>query len=383
MLDQFIRAHREEIIARTRAKVVARSKCRPADAALDKGIPIFLDDLSETLCGSSSLAMSANAARHGRNLLQMGFSVSQLVHGYGDVCQAVTELALARSTLIPMDDFRDLYRCLDEAIASAVAEYQDQREAQLSRQGVERLGVLAHELRNALSGALIAFGTLRRGIGPDNRTGAILNRSLSRLRDLIDRSLSEVRLEAGVVHYQRLVVADLIRDVLVSAAPEAGTRGVSIEVIPLDPQLEVEADRHLLIGALENLLHNAFKFTLRGGRVLLNVQQVDGQILIRVEDECGGLPPGKTAQLFDAFEQRGADRTGLGLGLWISRASLQAMGGKLSVLDLPGKGCVFTAALARLPSAAAKAGSEPRRPGAGAAREPTVKLVSKVRQPRA
>ncbi|MEO8183895.1 MAG: HAMP domain-containing sensor histidine kinase [Deltaproteobacteria bacterium] len=352
MLDQLIMAHRREIIARTRAKSVARSTCGPTDVALDKGIPIFLDDLRETLRGGSSPAptLGANAATRGRELLQLGFSVSQLIHGYGDVCQAVNEVALEREIPIPMADFHALYQCLDEAIASSVSEYQRQREAQISRQGVERLGVLAHELRNALSGALLAFGSLRRGLGPDNRSGAILNRSLSRLRDLIDRSLSEVRSESGVVHYQRLIIADLIRDVLISAATDASARGVSIEVV-LETQLEVEADRHLLIGAVENLLHNAFKFTLRGGRVLLKVHEVDGQILIGVEDQCGGLPPGKTDQLFGAFEQHGSDRTGLGLGLWISRASLQAMGGKLSVLDLPGKGCVFTAALPRLPGA--------------------------------
>jgi signal transduction histidine kinase len=360
MLDQLIRDKRAEIIARTRAKVVARSNCRPADVRLGQGIPVFLDDLSETLSGTSSQAptMSANAARHGRDLMQMGFSVSQLIHGYGDVCQAVTELALDCETPISMADFRALNCCLDEAIASAVTEYQLQREARLSRQGAERLGVLAHELRNALSGALLAFGTLRRGIGPDNKTGAILNRSLSRLRDLIDRSVSEVRLEAGVVHYQRLIIADLIRDVLLSAATGAAARGVSLEVVPMEAQLEVEADRHLLIGAVENLLQNAFKFTCRGGRVSLKVHQTEGQLLIGVEDECGGLPPGKTDQLFDAFEQHGADRSGLGLGLWISRASLQAMGGKLCVLDLPGKGCIFTAALPRLPRGVAIAASE-------------------------
>jgi signal transduction histidine kinase len=64
--------------------------------------------------------------------------------------------------------------------------------------------------------------------------------------------------------------------------------------------------------------------------------------LIEVEDECGGLPPGDSEELFKVFEQRGGDRSGLGLGLAISRRGVEANGGKLYVRDLPGRGCVFT-----------------------------------------
>jgi signal transduction histidine kinase len=60
-----------------------------------------------------------------------------------------------------------------------------------------------------------------------------------------------------------------------------------------------------------------------------------------VEDECGGLPPGTAETLFRPFEQRGTNRAGLGLGLSISRQAVEADGGKISVRDIPGKGCVF------------------------------------------
>jgi signal transduction histidine kinase len=68
-----------------------------------------------------------------------------------------------------------------------------------------------------------------------------------------------------------------------------------------------------------------------------------------VEDACGGLPPGKIEELFRPFEQRGADRTGLGLGLSISQQGVEANGGVLRAHDLPGIGCVFTIDLPRLP----------------------------------
>ena len=66
-----------------------------------------------------------------------------------------------------------------------------------------------------------------------------------------------------------------------------------------------------------------------------------------MEDECGGLPPGKAEDLFRPFEQRGADKTGLGLGLSISMKGVRANGGEIRVRNLPGKGCTFTVDLPR------------------------------------
>ncbi len=63
-------------------------------------------------------------------------------------------------------------------------------------------------------------------------------------------------------------------------------------------------------------------------------------MLFEIEDECGGLPPGKVAELFIPFEQRGDDRTGVGLGLAIALKAAKANGGEIHVHDLPGKGCI-------------------------------------------
>ena len=70
-----------------------------------------------------------------------------------------------------------------------------------------------------------------------------------------------------------------------------------------------------------------------------------GRALIEVEDECGGLAPGGSAALFLPFEQRSADRSGLGLGLAIARESVEANGGEIQTRNLPGQGCIFTIAL--------------------------------------
>ena len=67
----------------------------------------------------SADAIGSSAAKHGSDLLAMGFTVSQVVHDYGDVCQAITELAIEKRAKISAEDFHTLNRCLDTAIAES------------------------------------------------------------------------------------------------------------------------------------------------------------------------------------------------------------------------------------------------------------------------
>jgi signal transduction histidine kinase len=115
----------------------------------------------------------------------------------------------------------------------------------------------------------------------------------------------------------------------------------------IDPGLEVEGERQVLMGALMNLLQNAFKFTHPHSEVSLNAYALADRILIDVQDHCGGLPPGFAEDMFQPFTQAAEDRTGLGLGLSIARRSVEANDGILSVRNLPGTGCVFTIDLPR------------------------------------
>jgi hypothetical protein len=118
-------------------------------------------------------------------------------------------------------------------------------------------------------------------------------------------------------------------------------------VSPIEADLAVEGDRQILAAAVANVLQNAIKFTRPRGRVSLNAHAVDGRVLIDVEDECGGLPEGRAEEIFRPFSQLGEEATGLGLGLPISRRSVEANGGTLHVRNLPGAGCVFTIDLPR------------------------------------
>ena len=205
MLHEFISANRDEIITRCRAKVVTRSMPPPTAAEIDHGVPVFLDQLVDALRrgGGSSPEIGRSAVLHGHDLLLQGFTVSQVVHDYGDVCQAVTELAVQMNATISTEDFRTLNSCLDDAIAGAVTQYGRERnqftaEGESAR-GSQRLGFLAHELRNLINTAILAFDVLKTGnVGVSGSTGAVLHRSLMGLHTLIGRSLAEVRLTQGV-----------------------------------------------------------------------------------------------------------------------------------------------------------------------------------------
>ena len=352
MLHEFLTLHREEIIALTREKVAVRTAPRPTEAELEHGIPLFLEQLAETLRreGDSpgrptSAEMARSAARHGGELRQAGFTVGQVVHDYGDVCQAVTELAIQLEIPIAADEFKTLNRCLDEAIAQAVTEYARQREVSLANRETERLGFFAHELRNLLSNAMLSFEVLKGGtVGIAGSTGAVLGRNLIALRDLIDRSLAEVRLEVGLQRRVSVPLTDLMEEVAVGAAIEANSRGLELTVTGVEPGATVFVDRQLIAAALANLLQNAFKFSRPGGHVTLRTDTASapGRVLIEVEDECGGLLPGALDDLFQPFEQRNTDRTGLGLGLAIARESVETNGGSIRARSLRGKGCIFT-----------------------------------------
>ncbi len=350
MLD-FLSTHRDEIIARTRAKVALREAPQPTTIELDRGIPLFLEQLIATLeCPSPTddAEIGEVATQHGSNLLQNGFSVGQVVHDYGGVCQAITELAIDLNASITAADFHTLNRCLDDAIAEAVTEYSRQREQTLSDHTLERLGRFAHEMRNALHTATLAFGALKSGsVGSAGSTSTVLERSLQRMFSLVDRQLAEVRLSAGIARHEVVLVAALIEDVEIAASIEARDQGVQLKVAPVEEGVEVEADQQILAAALMNLLQNAFKFTRPHTHVSLDTHVSADRVRIEVSDECGGLPPGKIEDLFRPFEQRGSDRTGLGLGLGNSRLCVEESGGELRVRDVPGTGCVFTVDLPR------------------------------------
>ena len=355
MLHEFVIVNRESIIRRCRAKVASRSIPPPTEAEIDHGVPLFLEQLVDALrLGlSSSPEIGKSALLHGHDLLRQGFTVSQVVHDYGDICQAITELAVESKAPISTEEFGTLNRCLDDAIAGAVTEYGRERtqstlDGEVAR-GSKRLGFLAHELRNLTQTALTSFEVLKTGnVGVAGSTGAILQRSLKGLAALIGSALEEVRLTQTVGHREPFLVSGFIDDLAPAAAMMANARGIGLTVMPVEPGLTIEADREILAAVVGNLLQNAFKFTMPGTTVTLSVAANAERVFIEIQDQCGGIPSGDLPGLFEVFEQRGTDRTGLGIGLAFSRWAVEANQGCIYARNVPDAGCVFTVDLPRV-----------------------------------
>jgi hypothetical protein len=222
MLHEFLTENRDQLIGRCRSKVSRRDSPPVTPSELEYGVPLFLDQLVEALrCEQADAARgrgvvsgpwqktpvavesSRTAALHGEELFAKGYAIDQVVHGYGDVCQAVTELAKEMDAPITVDEFHTFNRLLDNAIADAVSSYGRHLDDSHATEGHpdlhQRMGALAEEQRQLVETALKALEALKVGnIGLRGATGAVLEESLIKLRDLVDKSLPEIRLASGM-----------------------------------------------------------------------------------------------------------------------------------------------------------------------------------------
>jgi signal transduction histidine kinase len=369
---KFLENNRDELIARCKAKVAKRPRRAATEQQLSNGVPLFLEQLRQTLeaeegghegeslrisgaSGGDAHALSemgTTAAAHGKQLLELGFSVDQVVHDYGDLCQAITDLAVERDAPFSVNEFRTLNRCLDNAIADAVSEFSNQRDAVKARrksaEANERQGSLVHELHTAVHTASLAFKALELGnLSASGATGSVLKRNLAVLVTLIEHAVEDLRAnEDAAAHGEPFSVAAFIAEAQRAAAQDAMARGCTLTVPGIAPLLGMSGDRQRLLTALGNVLHNAFKFTRPSTEVTLSAYSVADRVLIDVQDHCGGLRE-DVEKLFTPFAQRNDDETGLGKGLSAARQNVEADGGTIEVENVPGSGCIFTISLPR------------------------------------
>jgi hypothetical protein len=182
---------------------------------LEHGVPRFLEQLVDALRheevnpelwakekpASAESTRTANA--DGDELFEQGYTVGQVVHGYGDVCQVITQLAIEMNATVTLREFRTFNRLLDNAIADAVSSFILHRDTPAKGDGAydlhQHLGSVAEEQRKLLDAALVALDAVKYGnVGLMGATGSILEDSLKKLRVLIDKSLPEVRLATGM-----------------------------------------------------------------------------------------------------------------------------------------------------------------------------------------
>ncbi|MEP7069503.1 MAG: hypothetical protein ABI789_09695 [Usitatibacter sp.] len=217
-LYDFLKTHRTELISRCSAKAAKRNHTTAAAIASEHGIPQFVAQLIETFrveqtadararhkalgAGRPSLALvpsdiSGSAAKHGMELYRQGLSIDQVVHDYGDMCQALTELALEHDAPITVDEFHTFNRCLDDAIADAVTSFSKMAGTPAPiPQGTAR-GQPASDcekIRTVLEVAKQTFAAIQAGqVALNGSTAALHHNSLAELSVLVERAFGNGR----------------------------------------------------------------------------------------------------------------------------------------------------------------------------------------------
>jgi signal transduction histidine kinase len=344
-LHEFMAQHRDELLRQVVSDLIAE-----ADADIASNVAGVIDEIiralqhdagmpvDSPLPGKSEIAEDLGSRRQAR-----GYAISRIAKDIGAISNRVGELGHRHGLQFEARQYQVFNQCIDTATASALDEYSKQEREQREEGELERTAVVAHELRNTLAGARMAFTVLRRGeIGLYSKTGNVLDRSLRQLESLIGEMVFAVRLRAGSrLELRPIPLEELLGQVLDAAVPE---RDITLRS-DIAGRLMVNGDETLLVSAIVNLVQNAFKFTHARGTISVRARAEGAAVVVEVEDECGGLPPGKPEELFAPFVSKGVERRGLGLGLTITRQAVEAHGGEISVKDLPGKGCVFRVVL--------------------------------------
>jgi signal transduction histidine kinase len=355
-LHQFMAKHRDDLLRLCLDRMRKLSPGR-SDSELCEGFRNVLDEVIAAVerelesASGATAELTESAAQFGVDRQRRDFAIGNLAMHLGTISDSLGELGARQGKAFEARDYQAFNRCLDTTMAAAIDEFFKKTQSQEEIATTERIGFLAHELRNALHSAKMSFAMIRNGqFGIHSRTADVLDRSLARLDSLVAQILVSARLRSGVEPEREWVeVEPMLRDIADATTAE---RGIRIHVIA-DRELAVIGDQRLLVTALSNLVQNAVKFSHRHATVEVRARRDGPMVVIEVEDECGGLPEGKPDELFAPHVQRGNDRRGFGFGLPITREAVEAQRGEIFVRNLPGKGCVFVVRLLGTPHAEA------------------------------
>ncbi|HKP77166.1 MAG TPA: GAF domain-containing sensor histidine kinase, partial [Longimicrobiaceae bacterium] len=226
--------------------------------------------------------------------------------------------------------------------------YEQARAATRAREEV--LAVVSHDLRNPLNAVLLAAVILDEFTDPerwDERERLQLRtirHSAEQMTTLIHDLVEVVALEGGrrVLSLGRVDVAAALSSAAEMYAGLAEERGLSLAAEDGGAVPEVHADRGRLLQVLSNLVGNAVKFTPAGGEVRIGAEAAGDAVRFWVRDTGPGIDAEHLPRLFDRFWQgRHGDAQGLGLGLAIAKAIVDAHGGRIWAESTPGQGSTF------------------------------------------
>jgi signal transduction histidine kinase/FixJ family two-component response regulator len=203
------------------------------------------------------------------------------------------------------------------------------------------MAVVSHDLRSPLNSFRMGVELLR-GDHVSSREAVLMrmDRAVSHMNRLIDDLLDVSRIERGQLQVALgpVPVALLMEDVVVAQVPTAAAAGVELRVPP-PPDLRVVADRNRIAQLIANLLSNALRMSPKGGKVSIDAEVATDEVVFSVRDEGPGVPAEARPRVFERYYRRGGK--GLGLGLYIARAIVEAHGGRIWIDDAPERGALF------------------------------------------
>ena len=312
------------------------------DEDLENAIRLFIAHVRERLVDGDHEA-ARSAAEHGQQRHRIGFHLASMVREYGYLLEAVESVVVKRGLELNMGEFGALSRHVVAGVAEATSSFVEEERGLRDEQGRRHYGFIAHELRNPIQNMGLAVASLRGG-GDGERALKVLERAVEEVRGLVDKSLVAVQGKSRigrdpVAESSPFDFVELVREVVDNNAAHGIMRAIEV-VVEAPDVLPVELDRVMTRSVITNLLRNAIKFSCPNEKVILRVRTADARVHVEIEDRCGGLPEGAASKMFEPFAQMGADRTGFGLGLAITRQAVDAHNGRIQVHDVVG-GCVF------------------------------------------
>lgn len=210
------------------------------------------------------------------------------------------------------------------------------------------LAVVAHDLRNPLQTIGLGTELLRRELHAEGAIGAQLSRierCAERARRLVDNIVDGARIGANPfpVAMSEGSLSELVEDGLSPFKPIADARGIELVVPDARTTLgAIVCDRDRILQVLSNLVGNALQYTPRGGRISVDVKRTPEAIQFAIADTGCGMRPDELDRAFDRLWRGSGPGRGCGLGLWISRALVEAHGGTLSATSELRKGTTMT-----------------------------------------
>ena len=259
-----------------------------------------------------------------------------------ETIESGTSEALERDISFDGPTYRARAVLLDQGVGMALTDISEFQ--RLSRARQHMVANLSHELRTPLTSLRLLTDTLRSPTGQNRKIArdllAKIVGEVDTLEQIAGEMLDLAAIESGrqVVRLVPLLLKEVVAEPVARLADQAD-RGRVEFVVDISPQVQVLADKDQAARAIQNVLHNAVKFSPAGGqvRITASTERVENQVVLSIEDNGPGIHPDELERVFERFYRSDKARgtPGTGLGLSIAKHIMEAHGGHIWVENRP------------------------------------------------